>query len=182
MHVDRESEAGFTLLELSLALALSSAFLAAFFLGYRTFGQSLGMVARGLGATSDAVETVDRMAWDLDHATGWTVINGEVADFLTPEGQVIYRMAQATESPGFAVLTRTVGGTTTVIGPRHAVANYDPFGTGVKDFSNAPAVVAPLFRLAAANPPSIEIQLILQPTRESPTTYVRRVAAPRVFR
>ncbi|HEY9898341.1 MAG TPA: hypothetical protein V6D00_04095 [Pantanalinema sp.] len=189
MAVDLESEAGLTLLELVLALSLSTAFLSAFFIGYRTFGQSLGMVASELASGNDGVEVVERMAAELDQATTMVPPTPLVVDFRTPTSRIVYRMAQQPGSPGFGVLTRTEYvppgnpvGVSTTVGPQRAIANYDPFRVGVKDFDNAPALIAPLFSNLAADPPSIQIQLILQPTRESTPVYVRRVAAPRAWR
>lgn len=187
----RPSSAGFTLLELSLAVALTSAFLAAFFFGYQTYLQSVNLAVSSLRGPSEVAEMVDEMTRELEQATSFGASDSMTLSFSIGTTQIVYRLVVADPAASQDVYVERWDSATNQaqpIGPRRLIANAHPYRTPMLDASGAwvqPWAPVSLFDYPAAqagpgnNTVMIGIHVVVQPSFESPVQYVRGIAMPR---
>ena len=191
-----DSESGFTLMELSLALAVSTAFLTAFFVAYQTFGRSLTLAADSVSGPEEVADAMRAMTYDLDQATSFISSNSTTIDFETANnGRIAYQLVSNPSNFNDCYLLRYTGGagtspspvggngsTPAFIGPRRMIANLNPYSSTMMDFNNHLVATVSLFDNLTASPPFIEMELVVQPESDAPVQYVRAAATPRAYR
>lgn len=189
------SEAGFTLLELSLAVALSTAFLMAFFFGYQTYLQSVNMAVANLRGPAEVAEMVEQMTRELDQAIAVNSWGPTSIDFTIPNN-VRIRYALVVSDPAasqdvYVERWDSLSNASASIGPRRVIANAHPYASIMFDARNnviQPPTLVPLFDYPAESPGpggqtmQVGIHVVIQPQEDAMVRYVRGNAMPRVFR
>lgn len=176
------SNRGYTLLELTLSLALAVTFLTAFLASSQALMQGLWQGGAGLKGQDEAGSALDQMYLDLEQASSFYARSDYAIDFQTLSGKrIAYRLFANGGDPLDTVLEKSVDGASSSIGPRRMIANLNPHnssfnfsGTGAP--SQAPQV---LFTYQAANAetaPRTNIWLILQANKTAPIYYMRTKA------
>lgn len=178
---ERASNEGFTLLELALAVALSSALLLAFFSASRALLQGLLLSADGMRGPSEAAEAMSRIVDDVEQATSIISTSSYSIYFNTSAaGPIAYRLYAADSASQDLILERMSGGASQSIGPRRMIANFNPYGSTYFLLSGATSsdpVQLFIFRDTATNTgPMLDIQLLLQPNQTAPATFLRTIA------
>lgn len=192
----RDSDAGFTLLELTLSLALGTALLMGFFVGYRTLLQSINLTAGDLRGPAEAAEAIDRMIQEIDQATSVnaTTTNSYQLDFNIGSKEVRYRLVASNPTSPIAsqdvYIERwdSVSLASTSFGPRRVIANFHPYANALLDLAGNPvaayqSVPFIAYQPGAAQPQTdtILVNLVLQPSAEATASYVRALSTPRLI-
>lgn len=192
----RDSNAGFTLLELTLSLALGTALLMGFFVGYKTLLQSINLTAADLKGPAQAAEALDRMVQEVDQATSVNAAttNSYQLDFNIGTKEVRYRLVASNPTSANAsqdvYIERwdSVSLASMSYGPRRVIANFHPYANGLLDLAGNPvaayqSVPFIAYQPGAAQPKTdtILVNLVLQPSAEATASYVRAQSTPRLI-
>lgn len=176
---ERASNQGFTLLELTLAMALSGALLIAFFTTSQALMRGLAMAADGARGPAQAAESMDQICLDLEQATSFSVRSAYNIEFLTPSGTIGYRLFARDAASQDVVLERAVNGASQSIGPAHMIANFNPDrSTFIIDNNPTTATVSLFFyNTPSSNEgPKAYVYLVLRPNQTAPVSYLRTMA------
>lgn len=186
----RACNAGFTLLELALSLALGAALMSAFFVGFQGLIQAIGLVASEARGSAQVAELLETMGREIDQADSVNSFSSFTLD-LTIGGQAVrYRLvASSPTASGDAWIERQQGlGSWVRVGPRGVLANLRPFQGIVKSATNGNIGgynLVPFFSSAAVpapggHTPRVTLHAVVQPNQGAPVRYLRTVATPRV--
>lgn len=174
------SSRGFTLLELTLAVAISVAFLTAFLAASQALMQGLFMAGDRLGDQVETASAIDQMVYDIEQASSYTWRLPYYLDFQTASGDRIqYRMYATDGASGDVILERSVNGASESIGPKFAIANLNPYNADLRIVNNTPTASINLFSYNQPNTqtaPQVDIMIATQPSRESAVSYMRSKA------
>ncbi|MBO9540388.1 prepilin-type N-terminal cleavage/methylation domain-containing protein [bacterium] len=161
---------GFTLLELVLALALSTAFLSAFLISYRTLVGTLSLATADMSDADQAVALMNRITRELDSATGSIQVSAQRLSFKLNNVDITY------EVDG----TRLVSGGQ-ALGP--VLANLDASKGPFYDFNGSQVATAAVFSVSPpSSTDSVQIQFVTQRSVDAPKRYIRGIGTPRSIR
>lgn len=187
----RVSEAGLTLLELALSLAMGTVLITSFFVSYRGLMQAISLVANEMNATARVSEFLDSMLRELDRS--------EIPPTITPDGmQVNFQLGAVPVSYRLHAMTPEAsqdtfferqenGGDWVAVGPRRLIANFHPYVGTLKDLNGADVDgynLVPMFAVNAGSAtmsPQVLVHAVIQVSQDAPARYVGARSAPRLL-
>lgn len=193
----RGSEAGLTLLELTLSLALATVLIGSFFVAYRSLMQAINLSANEVNGTSRVAELFDAITQELDRSENPPAVaaDGLSVTFSLGGQPVVYRLVSA--SPGLPQASQDVyverqlgAGPWVAVGPRRVIANFHPYPGTLKAYDNVDVTGYNPVQLfarvddvggAGGHSPYVVLHAVVQGTQDSPPRYVRTHSAPRLL-
>lgn len=175
-----------------MAVALSGAFLSAFFFGYQTYLQSLNLAVTSLRGPSEVADMVELMRRELDQGTSFSGASDSTSiDFWIGSANIRYRLVVVDPAASQDVYVErwdSLTNSAQPLGPRRMIANAHPYRSTFWNASGnlvQPGAPVPLFDYTqpvagmGGNSAMIGIYVVIQPTFESQVQYVRAIAVPR---
>lgn len=198
MASKRASEAGLTLLELSLSLAMGTVLITSFFIGYRGLMQAIRLASNEVNGTARVAELFETIANDLDRADNASLnvsADGFTVTFKIGGADYGYRLVSGSAgSPNASqdvyVERQQNGGPWSPVGGRKLIANFHPYEGTLKDDANGDVTgynPVPLFVLVpdvgglGGNSPQVVMHAVVQTSPDAAARYVRTRATPRLI-